>query len=162
MNYVQIKFFAPKQSLKRLALGSAAIAASLSSMPSYAQTTDTIFAEDEIIVTARRKAENILDVPGTVTALTSATLEKAGVQRVEDFIGLTPGVSLVNAAEAGDTQVNIRGINGARDAENSFAFIIDGVLYTNPAAFNREYTDLQQIEVFKGCLLYTSPSPRDS
>jgi len=126
MNYVQIKFFAPKQSLKRLALGSAAIAASLSSMPSYAQTTDTIFAEDEIIVTARRKAENILDVP--VTALTSATLEKAGVQRVEDFIGLTPGVSLVNAAEAGDTQVNIRGINGARDAENSFAFIIDGVL----------------------------------
>ena len=150
MNHDQVKCFAPKQSLKTLALGSVAIAASLSAMPSYAQTTDTIFAEDEIIVTARRKAENILDVPGTVTALTSATLEKAGVQRVEDFIGLTPGVSLVNAAEAGDTQVNIRGINGARDAENSFAFIIDGVLYTNPAAFNREYTDLQQIEVFKG------------
>lgn len=117
--------------------------------PAFAQSSEA-FGEDEIIVTARRKAENILEVPGTITALTSATLEKAGVERVEDFIGLTPGVSLVNAAEAGDTQVNIRGINGARDAENSFAFVIDGVLYTNPAAFNREYTDLRQIEVFKG------------
>ena len=57
---------------------------------------------------------------------------------------------MVNAAEVGDTQVNIRGINGARDAENSFAFIVDGVLMTNPAAFNREYADLQQIEIVKG------------
>ena len=121
--------------------------------PAFAQTDDEpaiAQARDEIVVTARRKAENIQDVPGSITALTDETLRKAGVERVEDFIGLTPGVTLVNAAEAGDTQVNIRGINGARDAENSFAFIIDGVLYTNPAAFNREYTDLQQIEVFKG------------
>jgi iron complex outermembrane receptor protein len=57
---------------------------------------------------------------------------------------------MVNAAEVADTQVNIRGINGARDAENSFAFLVDGILHTNPAAFNREYTNLQQIEVFKG------------
>ena len=127
-----------------------ALASSSISMPAFAQTDDSAFAIDEIIVTARRKSESLQDIPGSVTALTSATLEKAGVERVEDFIGLTPGVTLVNAAEAGDTQVNIRGINGARDAENSFAFIIDGVLYTNPAAFNREYTDLRQIEVFKG------------
>jgi iron complex outermembrane receptor protein len=136
-------------SFRTLALGSAALAAINTAPHIYAQSTEASF-EDEVIVTARRKSENILDVPGTVTALTSQTLERAGVERVEDFIGLTPGVTLVNAAEAGDTQVNIRGINGARDAENSFAFIIDGVLYTNPAAFNREYTDLRQIEVFKG------------
>ena len=106
--------------------------------------------EDEVIVTARRRAESIRDVPGSITAITAQTLQEAGVERVEDFVGLTPGVTLVNAAEAGDTQVNIRGINGARDAENSFALVIDGVLYTNPAALNREYVNLQQIEVFKG------------
>lgn len=126
-------------------------------MPSVAQVdASAASSEDEvkelgtITVTARRKSESLQDVPGSITALTGPTLEKAGVERVEDFIGLTPGVTLVNAAEAGDTQVNIRGINGARDAENSFAFLIDGILYTNPAAFNREYTNLQQIEVFKG------------
>lgn len=105
---------------------------------------------EEIIVTVRRREESLRDVPGTVTALSSETLQRAGVERASDFIALTPGVTMVDAAEVGDTQVNIRGINGARDAENSFAFLIDGVLYTNPAAFNREYTDLQQIEVFKG------------
>ncbi len=105
---------------------------------------------EEIMVTARRREESLQDVPGTVTAFSEETLRNAGVERAQDFVALTPGVSMVNAAEVGDTQVNIRGINGARDAENSFAFLIDGVLYTNPAAFNREYTDLRQIEVFKG------------
>jgi len=134
--------------LKRITASALAIFMAAPAVPAFAQS-DTAFVE-EIIVTARRKSESLQDVPGSITALTSATLEKAGVARVEDFISLTPGVTLVNAAEAGDTQVNIRGINGARDAENSFAFVIDGILYTNPAAFNREYTDLRQIEVFKG------------
>ncbi len=115
-----------------------------------AQQTGSDFTVEEIIVVARRRAESIQDVPGTVTALTEAVLDGAGVRRAEDFIGLTPGVTMVNAAEVADTQVNIRGINGARDAENSFAFLVDGILYTNPAAFNREYTNLQQIEIFKG------------
>ncbi len=120
--------------------------------PAYSQSNDDSdsLVMEEVIVTARRREERLRDVPGTVTALTEATLENAGVQRAEDFIKLVPGVTMVNAAETGDTQVNIRGINGARDAENSFAYILDGVLYSNPAAFNREYTDLKQIEVFKG------------
>lgn len=107
-------------------------------------------AIEEIIVTARQRAESITDVPASITALTTDTLQKAGVARAHDFIAMTPGVTLVDTAEIGDTQVNIRGINGARDAENSFALIIDGVLMTNPAAFNREYADLQQIEILKG------------
>jgi iron complex outermembrane receptor protein len=115
-----------------------------------ANTSGSENVMEEIMVTARRREESLQDVPGTVTAFSEETLRSAGVERAEDFIALTPGVTMVNAAEVGDTQVNIRGINGARDAENSFAFLIDGVLYTNPAAFNREYTDLRQIEVFKG------------
>lgn len=105
---------------------------------------------EEIVVTARQREETLQDVPATVTVFTAQELERAGVERPEDFIGLTPGVTLVDAAEVGDSQVNIRGINGARDAENSFAFIVDGVLMTNPAAFNREYSNLQQIEILKG------------
>jgi iron complex outermembrane receptor protein len=57
---------------------------------------------------------------------TGQRIENSGVQRASDFVNLTPGVTIVDAAEVGDTQVNIRGINGARDAENSFALIIDG------------------------------------
>lgn len=131
-------------------LSSIAIIASLAiPAPTLAQD-EQVTEFEEIVVTARRRSESLKDVPGTVSVVSAATLRDAGVERAEDFIALTPGVSIVDAAEAGDTQVNIRGINGARDAENSFAFIIDGVLYTNPAAFNREFTNLRQIEVFKG------------
>ncbi len=112
--------------------------------------TQSFAAVAELIVSARQRDEALTDVPATVSVITTDVIERAGIQRPEDFINLTAGVTLVDAAEVGDTQVNIRGINGSRDAENSFAFIVDGVLMTNPAAFNRDFTNLSQIEVVKG------------
>ena len=105
---------------------------------------------EEIIVTARQRAESLQDVPASIQVFSASRIENSGIERASDFINLTPGVTIVDAAEVGDTQVNIRGINGARDAENSFALIIDGILMTNPASLNREYTNLQQIEILKG------------
>jgi iron complex outermembrane receptor protein len=105
---------------------------------------------EEIVVTARQRAEKLTDVPASITAFTADVIERANIERAEDFVYRTPGVSLVDTAEVGDTQVSIRGINGSRDAEANFAFIVDGILHTNPSAFNREFADLQQIEVLKG------------
>jgi iron complex outermembrane receptor protein len=128
----------------------AAVAAALSGQTAIAQQANEQVLEEVVVTTARQREEALQDVPASITAITADTLEAAAVQRAGDFIRLSPGVSLVQAAEVADAQVNIRGINGARDAENSFALIIDGVLQTNPAAFNREYSDLKQIEVVKG------------
>jgi len=105
---------------------------------------------EEITVTARQREESLRDVPASITVLTDSQLERSGVQRATDFIALTPGVTIVDTAEVGDTQVSIRGLNGARDAETSFGLIIDGIVMTNPAALNREYLGLSQIEVLKG------------
>jgi len=142
-------FYLPSVGILMIGLGSSLLFTSGIAAAQDGQAAD-VFSVEEIIVTARRRSESIRDVPGTVTALTSDVLKGAGVRRAEGFIALTPGVTMVNAAETGDTQVNIRGINGTRDAENSFALLIDGILFTNPAAFNREYSNLQQIEIFKG------------
>ena len=104
----------------------------------------------EVVVTARQRAERIEDVPATVQAFTSAEIESAGIERPQDFIALTPGVSQVQTAEAGDMQVVIRGINTGRDAETNFALVVDGVLQTNPNALNQELSNVTQIEVLKG------------
>ena len=113
--------------------------------------SNSVYAElEEVVVTARARAESLQDVPATITAFTESQIENMGVERAEDFIYMTPGVLLVNTVEVGDSQLSIRGINGARDAETNFAFIVDGILYTNPSAFNREYPALSQIEVLKG------------
>jgi iron complex outermembrane receptor protein len=137
---------------ERMALVVLILAASCLSGPRVsAQTPASDETLEEVIVTtARLREEQLIDVPASITAITNETLEQAAVERAGDFVRLTPGVSLVQAAEVADAQVNIRGINGARDAENSFALIVDGILLTNPAAFNREYQDLQQIEILKG------------
>lgn len=124
---------------------SAAVSTGAMVMPSTA-----VAQLEEVVVTARARSESLQDVPATVTAFTEGQIENMGVQRAEDFIYMTPGVTFVNTVEVGDSSLSIRGINGARDAETNFAFIVDGVLYTNPSAFNREYPDLTQIEVLKG------------
>ena len=54
---------------------------------------------EEVFVTGRRRKESFQDIPASVTVLTADVLESAGVQRAEDFIRLTPGVTIVDAAE---------------------------------------------------------------
>ena len=118
-----------------------------------ATTGTPVFAQsiDEIVVTARRQSETLRDVPATVSVITADTLEKTGAIRADDFLELIPGVTIVtNTAEAGDTQINIRGINGARDAESSVALVVDGVLKTNTAQLNQNHGVLRQVEVLKG------------
>jgi iron complex outermembrane receptor protein len=90
---------------------------SLMSVPAVLQAQATSSgALEEIIVTARQREEKIEDVPVTITAFTQTEIQNAGIERPQDFIALTPGVSQVQTAEVGDMQVNIRGINTGRDA----------------------------------------------
>jgi len=107
-------------------------------------------AIDEVIVTARKRAESLQEVPIAITAFTEQTIERAGIQRPADFISLMPNVTIVDTANVGDTQVSIRGIVSTRDAESTFAYVVDGILSTNPNSFNEELVNVQQIEVLKG------------
>lgn len=108
-------------------------------------------AGDDIVVTARRGNERLLDVPASVSVLSEATITRAGITNVEQAVNLTPGVSIVtNTAEVGDTQINIRGLNGARDAESNVGLVVDGILKTNTSVLNQDQGDLTQLEVLKG------------
>ena len=119
--------------------------------PALAQEAGASEEEGEIVVTARRQSESLQDVPASVSVLTATTIERTGANSADDFAQLTPGVTIVTGtAEAGDTQVNIRGINGARDAESSVALVVDGILKTNTAQLNQPQGTLRQVEILKG------------
>jgi iron complex outermembrane receptor protein len=105
---------------------------------------------EEITVTARKRDESLQEVPIAITAFTEQTIERAGIERPTDFISLMPNVTIVDTANVGDTQVSIRGIVSTRDAESTFAYVVDGILSTNPNSFNEELVDVRQIEVLKG------------
>ena len=132
-----------------------ALAASLlfpltASFPTLAQDANVEVDDFEIISISRKRPETLQQVPIAVSALSAKDIESAGVERPSDFIGLIPNVTIVDAANVGDTQVSIRGIVSTRDAESTFAYVVDGVLITNPNGFNEELLDIAQIEVLKG------------
>lgn len=120
--------------------------------PAVAQAQEAGVSDNaDIIVTARRQNEKLIDVPASVSVLTAQQLESTGVRVAADFVQLTPGVTIVTGnVEAADTQINIRGMNGARDAESNVALVVDGVLKTNTSSLNQDQGALQQIEVLKG------------
>ncbi len=107
-------------------------------------------ALEEIVVTARKRDELYVDVPVTTTVFTSAEIEAAGIQKPADFIALTPNVTLVQTQNQGNSFVTARGISQNRNTEMSVAVLMDGVLMVNPAQFNQELFDVEQIEVLKG------------
>ena len=143
------------RNLKITLASGVALGVMLTATPAFAQdaAADTETAEEgnAIIVTARRQSETLAEVPTAITVFTVDTLAKTGIERADEFVQLTPGVTIVTGtAEAGDTQINIRGINGARDAESSVALVVDGILKTNTAQLNQDQGTLRQIEILKG------------
>ncbi|MBA4043698.1 MAG: TonB-dependent receptor, partial [Erythrobacter sp.] len=56
----------------------------------------------------------------------------------------------VETQNAGNAFVIIRGITQNRNSEPSVAVIVDGVQQVNPAQFNQDLFDIEQIEVLKG------------
>jgi iron complex outermembrane recepter protein len=125
------------------------------SIPTFAQTqqgeTSAAAGEpEEIVVTARKRDESFRDVPITVSVFTAEQIRAAGIERPADFIAMVPNMSLVETQNAGNAFVVVRGISQARNSESSVAVLVDGVLQTNPAEFNQEMFDIQQIEVLKG------------
>ena len=122
----------------------------VTSFAASAQEQAQVDDDLEIISISRKRPETLQEVPIAVSAISERDIESAGVERPNDFISLIPNVSIVDTANVGDTQVSIRGIVSTRDAESTFAYVVDGVLITNPNGFNEELVDISQIEVLKG------------
>src|SRR5688572_29202050 len=128
---------------------SAAAAGLTGGVPAMAQS-QTVNQLEEIVVTARKRNEALLDVPVAVNAFSEQDIESAGIVRPQDFIALTPNMTMVQTQNQGTSFIVVRGISQARNSEPSVAVLIDGVLMSNPSQFNQELFDIESIEVLKG------------
>ena len=79
----------------------------------------------EVIVTAQKREQALIDVPASVTALNPTRLTEGGLDRLEDYVAEVPGMSII-ALSRGYTSVVLRGIStGISQATPSTAFYID-------------------------------------
>jgi iron complex outermembrane receptor protein len=105
----------------------------------------------EIIVTTRKVAESLKDVPLSITAFDSTTIQQAGITNLTDVAELTPGLSFFNALGETLPVPVIRGIAPTDIfGQNNAAVFVDGVFISGREGLNFSQLDLERIEVVKG------------
>jgi outer membrane receptor protein involved in Fe transport len=90
----------------------------LSSTPALAQEADDKGYDDEIIVTAQKREENLQNVPISIQALGTRKLDQLNVANFEDFSKLLPSVSF-QSSQPGVTTVYMRGVASGGDGNHS-------------------------------------------
>lgn len=124
--------------------------------PSIAQdnavSAEEIFLLEELVVTARKRAESIQDVPISVSAFGSEAIEKLGLTDIEDTFGTVPGLYFTGnflSPNRDFRQLVIRGVGANSQLEPSVATFVDGV-YSPALAFDLDFLDLERVEILKG------------
>src|SRR5579862_1800617 len=139
---------------------SAGILMTLSAPPGRAATaTDTSSPADtglgEIIVTANKlSAQNVLDAPVSIQAISGDSLQAAGSSAIMDIAGQIPGLSIQDLGP-GDKKYVIRGINSSGDSTTGVYYgeaVISGSNANDGGGFESDIRlyDLDHIEVLRG------------
>ncbi len=104
---------------------------------------------DEIVVTARKRAENIQEAPLSISAFTSSMIEAAGIRDMSDIAKSTPGFTLDDEfGRTNGVRPVIRGQATILGASGVSTFV-DGILL-NGSILDYDLTDVERIEVVKG------------
>lgn len=112
----------------------------------------------EIVVTANRREENVLDVPYNISTVSGSALSNAGITDLSDVGRLLPGVSIPDLgprANSSNSLIIIRGLNVNNPVNSAYlpwgsvptvsTYIDDVPLYVN-----LKLDDIQRIEVLRG------------
>jgi iron complex outermembrane recepter protein len=108
---------------------------------------------DEVVVTAERRSESVQNVPISITAISSVTIEKFDIQDFTDYAKQVPNLSFgmgvgggggSSAGIAASLGFSIRGISG----RNTTAFYIDDTPL--PDSLDPRILDIEHIEVLRG------------
>jgi len=107
---------------------------------------------EEIIVTAEKRKENILEVPITMSAFGSKMIETLGITSHEDLEQLVPGLQFGYDSEG--YGIVMRGIGTQvavqTTADQAVAIYVDGVYSYKPYGIAPNMFDLERIEVARG------------
>ncbi len=107
---------------------------------------------EEVIVTAERRAENLQDVPMSVSAYSGDLVSEAGIKSMEDIAIRTPNFKMTSFNIA-EPQMYIRGIGNTNDsagADPAVAVFIDEVYVGRASGATTDLYDLDRIEVLRG------------
>jgi len=142
--------------MTRLTASLASVSAlALLASPALAQDAPKPADEDsaDIIVTAQKREQNLLDVPLAIQAISGEQLEEQGTKELNDLIESIPGASSVSRTAPGFETIQIRGIASGTTGDATVGYYVDDVPFSVPnlqLAPPSRLFDLQRVEVLRG------------
>lgn len=129
-----------------------AMAAATQTAPTYAQSSEAVL--EEVTVTARRRSENLQDVPIAVTALSGDALSMRGAADISEIAQIVPSVTIEPSRATSSTLTAfIRGV-GQQDPlagfEQGVALYLDDVYIARPQGAMLDIYDVERVEVLRG------------
>lgn len=115
-----------------------------------AQVFAESFALEEIVITAQKREESLMDVPVSVSAIGGEKIKSAGIQNFEHMSAYVPNFT-VQKDPIGD-KINIRGIQSGNNAglEQSVATFVDGLYRGRGTQSRFAFLDVSMVEVLRG------------
>ena len=112
--------------------------------------------DGEIIVTAQKRQQRLIDVPQSISVLSADALAQTHSQRLDDFFTRIPSAS-INEAQAGDARIILRGINTG-GVSATVATYVDETPYGSATSLangavlapDLDPADLDRVEVLRG------------
>lgn len=116
-----------------------------------AQDAPAASAADEIIVTARKRAERLQDVPIAVTAVTADAIDREQINAVREIASITPGLNITTDS-VGRSFLSIRGVGTTliESVQPGVGIFLDGIYQPNTSYLNNPVVDIERIEVLRG------------
>jgi iron complex outermembrane receptor protein len=145
------------RSAKALLITSAALAVGVPSL-ALAQSAAPSGAVEigEIVVTARKRAEDVQTVPISISALSAKDLEARNISNLSDLSNSTPGVAITSITGGTTLLIYLRGLAPANTAndlnvDGNVGVFIDGIYQTSRNTLDViSVLDPGQIEIAKG------------
>lgn len=133
-----------------------AVLSSLLSAPALAQqpSNDSWGGQDEIIVTATRRATSIQDTPINIAAVTGEELERSGLGTIAEAVRAIPGINIIDQGGRGGSKVIVRGLNAeplvSNDNSNDGGGTVATYLGETPVFIELKLNDMERVEVLLG------------
>jgi iron complex outermembrane recepter protein len=148
---------------KLIWLGAASVLTLTAATSAAAQTQPTSVDKphevQEVVVTAEKREERLVNVPAAITAVNGATLKDMGAKNLSDFAALVPGLQLESQGGGGGQELVLRGLStGLQEDSALVGEVVDGVpvgssstyALGGASALDSALWDINRVEVLRG------------
>lgn len=151
--------------------------AAIAAFPAFAQTAaspsgasgDQVHEREEgtietLVVTARKRAELLQDVPAAITAFGKADIERYKLNSIDELTRLTPGLQTAESSVSSGGSIALRGVGSGSSnylGDQAVSINVDGMQVGTLNIRKTAQIDMAQIEVLRGpqALFFGKNSP---